>query len=104
MSWSRRQVLQLGAGLAAGGAMERMRERPIPRTGEKLPVIGMGTYRTFDVGGGAADRDPLREVLRRLFEAGGRVIDSSPMYGRAEVVAGVLLRERPAASARPFLA
>jgi diketogulonate reductase-like aldo/keto reductase len=58
----------------------------------------MGTWRTFDVGDG--DRTALREVLRRLFEAGGRVIDSSPMYGRAEQVVGELLPPSP----RPFLA
>jgi aryl-alcohol dehydrogenase-like predicted oxidoreductase len=78
--------------------MEQMRTRPIPRTGEQLPVIGMGTWRTFDVGDG--DRTALREVLRHLFEAGGRVIDSSPMYGRAEQVVGELLPPSP----RPFLA
>jgi diketogulonate reductase-like aldo/keto reductase len=80
--------------------MARMRTRPIPRTGEELPVIGMGTYRTFDVAGSEEDRRPLREVLRRLFRGGGRVIDSSPMYGRAEQVVGELLEP----SQRPFLA
>ncbi len=72
MSWSRRDVLKLSAVLAAGGPMERMRTRPIPRTGEQLPVIGMGTYRTFDVDDSEGARQPLREVLRRLFEGGGR--------------------------------
>jgi diketogulonate reductase-like aldo/keto reductase len=99
---TRREVLRLAAlatlAARAGGAMESMRTRPIPRTGEQLPVIGMGTWRTFDVGDG--DRTALREVLRRLFEAGGRVIDSSPMYGRAEQVVGELLPPSP----RPFLA
>jgi diketogulonate reductase-like aldo/keto reductase len=76
-----------------------MRTRPIPRTGEELPVIGMGTWRTFDVDG-ASEKERLREVLRRLFEAGGRVIDSSPMYGRAEQTVGELLGPSP----RPFLA
>src|SRR5205823_4341228 len=71
----------------------------IPSTGEQLPVIGMGTWRTFDVAG-QDERKPLREVLRRLFDAGGRLIDSSPMYGRAEQVVGELLGAEP----RPFLA
>src|ERR1700730_17928777 len=98
MMWTRRALLQLAAAFAAGGAVERMRTRPIPRSGEQLPVIGMGTWRTFDIGEG--DRAPLREVLRTFFDAGGRVIDSSPMYGRAEQVVGELLAPSP----RPFLA
>lgn len=70
-----------------------MLTRAIPKTGEKLPVIGMGTWQTFDVGSKAVERDSLREVLRRFLVAGGRVIDSSPMYGRAEEVTGDLLAE-----------
>jgi diketogulonate reductase-like aldo/keto reductase len=71
--------------------------RPIPRTGEALPVIGLGTWQTFDVDAEVKARAPLRQVLRHLLDAGGRVIDSSPMYGRAEGVTGDLvgeLRER----------
>lgn len=68
-----------------------MRTRIIPRSGERIPVIGLGTWQTFDAGGGQADRAPLADVLRRFFAAGGRVIDSSPMYGRAETVAGDLV-------------
>ncbi|HWE24538.1 MAG TPA: aldo/keto reductase, partial [Myxococcales bacterium] len=75
----------------AGGTVQRIRTRPIPRTGEELPVVGMGTYRTFDVTESDEARKPLREVLRRLFDAGGRMIDSSPMYGRAEEVIGALV-------------
>lgn len=72
---------------------ETMLTRPIPKSGEQVPVIGMGTWQTFDVGDSAADRAPLLEVLRRFFAAGGRVIDSSPMYGNAEEVCGDLLAE-----------
>lgn len=68
-----------------------MHTRPIPSTGAQLPVIGCGTWRTFDVGDRPADRTPLADVLRVLFEAGGSVIDSSPMYGRSETVVGDLL-------------
>ena len=64
--------------------------RAIPSSGELLPVIGLGTWRTFDVGAGASDRAPLREVLRLFVAAGGRVVDSSPMYGAAEDVVGDL--------------
>jgi len=77
--------------------------RPIPSTGEAMPVIGLGTWRAFDVGAGEAARRPLREVLRLLFDAGGRMIDSSPMYGRAEAVTGELLAEMEARM-RAFLA
>ena len=80
-----------------------MLARPIPSTGETIPVIGLGTSRAFDVGTGEAARRPLREVLRLFLEAGGRIIDSSPMYGRAEAVTGDLLAEIPG-HPRPFLA
>jgi aryl-alcohol dehydrogenase-like predicted oxidoreductase len=75
-----------------------MRTRKMPRTSEEIPVVGLGTWRTFDVGSAAAEREPLAEVLRRFFAAGGRVIDSSPMYGRAESVVGDLVAagEHPA--------
>ena len=65
--------------------------RPIPKSGEKLPVIGLGTWQTFDVGNDVAALARLTEVLRLLFDGGGKVIDSSPMYGRAEAVVGDLL-------------
>ncbi|HSL70042.1 MAG TPA: aldo/keto reductase [Longimicrobiales bacterium] len=64
-------------------------ERPIPKTGERLPVIGLGTWQTFDVAGSTALR-PLEQVLQQFVRLGGRVIDSSPMYGRAEAVTGAL--------------
>ncbi len=70
-----------------------MQTRKIPATGEMLPVIGCGTWRTFDVGSNPADRAPLAEVLKALFEAGGSVIDTSPMYGQAEGVVGDLLAD-----------
>jgi aryl-alcohol dehydrogenase-like predicted oxidoreductase len=76
-----------------------MHLRAIPRTGELLPPIGLGTWQTFDVGASRAEREPLDDVLRTLLEStnAGRaappqavrsVIDSSPMYGRAEEVTG----------------
>jgi diketogulonate reductase-like aldo/keto reductase len=70
-----------------------MLSRPIPSTGEMMPVIGLGTWPVFDVGASEAVRAPLREVVRLLFDAGGAMIDSSPMYGRAEGVAGDLLAD-----------
>ncbi|PYK87497.1 MAG: aldo/keto reductase, partial [Verrucomicrobia bacterium] len=66
-----------------------MLARPIPSSGEKLPVIGLGTWQTFDVE--PAQSGALAEVLRAFVKLGGRVIDSSPVYGRAEQVIGDLL-------------
>ena len=67
--------------------------RPIPASGEMLPVIGLGTYQSFDVGRGASERDPLKEVLRLFVRQGGKLVDSSPMYGPSESVVGDLATE-----------
>jgi len=77
--------------------------RPITSSGEAIPVIGLGTWQVFDVGPDPQARRPLAEVLRLLVENGGRMIDTSPMYGRAEAVTGDLVA---AAGLRPrvFLA
>jgi aryl-alcohol dehydrogenase-like predicted oxidoreductase len=80
-----------------------MLTRTIPKSGEKLPVIGLGTWQTFDVGPSASDRENQKEVLKRFLASGARVIDSSPMYGRAETVVGDLLREL-GEERTPFLA
>jgi diketogulonate reductase-like aldo/keto reductase len=69
-------------------AAPAMITRPIPSSGEAMPVIGLGTSQVFDVGAGEQARQPLREVLRLMLDAGGRMIDTSPMYGRAEAVTG----------------
>ena len=73
-----------------------MLTRPIPKSQEPLPVVGLGTWQAFDIGPDRAGREQRKEVLRALFEAGGRVIDSSPMYGRAEEAVGTLLAEMEA--------
>ncbi len=67
-------------------------KKAIPKTGEQIPVIGMGTSRTFDIGDDAQMRAQLAEVLQIFFDQGGAVIDSSPMYGNAEQVTGDLLK------------
>lgn len=67
--------------------------RRIPATGEELPVVGLGTWQTFDAGATLAERAPLADVLKLFATAGARVVDSSPMYGRAEGVVGDLARE-----------
>lgn len=96
---SRADFLRLAAGAAAGllfggravAAAPVMQRRPIPTSGESLPVIGLGTYRVFDVAPGSTEYARLPGVLEALFAAGGSVIDSSPMYGRAEETTGELL-------------
>lgn len=69
-----------------------IQQRTVPSTGTSLPVIGCGTWENFDVGSRESERAPLVDVFRNLFSAGGTVVDSSPMYGKAEQVAGDLLR------------
>ena len=80
-------------GAQAGAEARPMSTRAVPSTGEPIPVIGMGSSNTFDVGALAVEREPLGTVLRSLVDAGGRVIDTSPMYGRAETVLGDLVDE-----------
>lgn len=65
-------------------------KRVIPSSGEQLPVVGLGTWQTFDAGNTDTELEPLRGVLNALIEKGGRVVDSSPMYGRSEQVVGDL--------------
>ena len=96
MDPGRRRALGALAGLAVAHtarAREAMHTRAIPASGEQLPVIGLGTWQTFDVGGDAAARAALKEVLRSFFAGGGRVVDSSPMYGSSESVVGDLCGE-----------
>ena len=62
--------------------------RTIPSTNEALPAVGLGTWQTFDVGDSADERAPLEAVLGTFASLGGRLVDSSPMYGRSEDVAG----------------
>jgi diketogulonate reductase-like aldo/keto reductase len=101
----RRQILQLSAGLLAcptlrlGAAVEAaatgklpLIQRAIPSSGELLPVMGMGTSRTFDMSGDAESLSVLTDVMQLFFDGGGKVIDSSPMYGDAETRVGDVLR------------
>jgi aryl-alcohol dehydrogenase-like predicted oxidoreductase len=106
----RRRFCATVAGAAAAWALPvrastetRLLTRTVPSTGERLPVIGLGTADVFDVGGGAAARAPLADVLKALLQAGGTLLDTSPMYGRAEAVAGELI-ESLAARPRMFVA
>jgi aryl-alcohol dehydrogenase-like predicted oxidoreductase len=101
-SLTRAQFLKLagGAALALAGGVNlpahasggKMLARAIPSSGEKLPIIGCGTSRVFDVSIGSSDYQRLPGVLQALYEAGGSVIDTSPMYGKAEAVTGELFK------------
>lgn len=77
--------------LGKNNARGSQRERAIPSSGEKIPVIGLGTYPMFDVSASPVDRLPLQEVIAAFTRLGGKVIDSSPMYGRSEEVVGDLV-------------
>lgn len=99
---SRRDFLRGALGAAGTWALgmpsaraqpETIRERPIPSSGESLPVVGLGTSRTFDVGDSAQERQPLKTVLEQFVRLGGRLVDTSPMYGNAETVVGALSTE-----------
>ncbi|MGZ8524019.1 MAG: aldo/keto reductase [Chitinophagaceae bacterium] len=115
-NFSRRDALKLGLGLAISpilppslfdnnlsaminsflppGTIDKpIDHRPIPVSGEMIPVVGLGTWRTFDAGNSKEKRTALREVLKTLTQKGASVIDSSPMYGSSESVVGDLSRE-----------
>ncbi len=70
---------------------EKMLQRKIPKSGEALPAVGLGTSDAFDVA--RDERAPLAQVLRTFVEMGGKVVDTSPMYGQAETVVGDLAAE-----------
>lgn len=96
---SRRSLIKLGLAAAGGILLSRMPRaraagpsqlsREIPASGERIPALGLGTARTFD----AAPRATLKEVMQRFVELGGRVVDTSPMYGNAESLIGELSTE-----------
>jgi aryl-alcohol dehydrogenase-like predicted oxidoreductase len=93
----RRRALGFLAGVAGAASLTRpvfgqagSLARPIPATGEKLPAIGLGTWLTFDVTS-AAERAARGEVMRAFFDGGGRLVDSSPMYGASEETIGAAL-------------
>ncbi|MYL25640.1 MULTISPECIES: aldo/keto reductase [Halomonadaceae] len=96
VGYSRRRVLGgLGAGLAvaawpglAAAAGKALNRAALPNGGGSIPVIGMGTWRTFNVGGDPELREARTQVLAAFFEEGGGLIDSSPMYGSAQSVLG----------------
>jgi diketogulonate reductase-like aldo/keto reductase len=99
--WTRRAALvglvRLGAMVAAGRlaaesvAPDALLTRRIPSSGEEIPIVGLGSWRTFNVGNDPWARGECTEVMRRFFVRGGRMIDSSPMYGSSQAVIGEAL-------------
>ncbi|UCF21702.1 MAG: aldo/keto reductase [Gemmatimonadota bacterium] len=95
-------MLKVTAGASAALAFGRLpalaqqpsaiMKRPIPSSGELIPVVGLGTARTFDVGAAAEERAPLREVLEAFVELGGTLLDTAPGYGESEAVSGELAK------------
>jgi aryl-alcohol dehydrogenase-like predicted oxidoreductase len=96
---NRRRALGLLAGALVHPRVSAMAEttplssRLAVASGQRLPVVGLGTYQTFDVASNAPERSELKNVLATLVKSGGTVVDSSPMYGRAEGVVGELADE-----------
>jgi diketogulonate reductase-like aldo/keto reductase len=90
----RRTLLQWASLAAAGeaGAQAAPLTRAIPSTGERIPLVGLGTWITFNVGSDPPARAQCAEVMRAFFDAGGRLVDSSPMYGSSQDVIGDGLR------------
>jgi len=100
--WNRRRTLctlaAAGVSLFARpsltfGQSRAILTRPIPSSGEQLPVVGLGSWITFNVGNDPVARDACAEVMKNFVEAGGRVIDSSPMYGSSQETIGYGLRK-----------
>jgi diketogulonate reductase-like aldo/keto reductase len=104
--FTRRRALQAAAALSVGGLMSNdspsraatlsaatLIRRPIPKTKEQIPAVGLGTWQAFDVAGDAAERARARDALKALVDGGGAVVDSSPMYGSAEAVVGDVAAE-----------
>ena len=96
-SLSRRRLLQTMLAASGGLALPSLHAapgpaplltRPIPSSGEQIPVIGLGSWITFNVGRDPQARKECQEVMRQFFAGGGRMIDSSPMYGSAQDVIG----------------
>src|SRR5512132_1125589 len=99
-TFSRRALLTSVAAAGAASVLRPLTQgtrpgliltRPIPSTGEKLPLVGLGSWITFNVGDDAVARDSCAEVVRAFFHDGGRLIDSSPMYGSSQEVIGYSL-------------
>ncbi|MGD8699766.1 MAG: aldo/keto reductase [Gemmatimonadales bacterium] len=103
MILTRRDMIKLSASAGAALTLGRLpafaqditaiRKRPIPSTGELIPVVGLGTARTFNVGTSEEERAPLREVLKAFVDMGGTLLDTAEGYGNSEAVSGDLAQD-----------
>ncbi len=102
MDLTRRDMLKLTAGAGAAVALGRLPafaqapeilKRPVPSSGELIPVVGLGTARTFNVGDSEEERAPLRAVLEAFVEMGGTLLDTAYGYGNSEAVSGDLAKQ-----------
>jgi aryl-alcohol dehydrogenase-like predicted oxidoreductase len=100
MEITRRSIIKAGLGLGAAMLLPELRlfaqaqpliQKAIPSSGERIPVIGLGTARRYEEVATEAEKIPLRETIREFQALGGKVIDSSPSYGTAEAVVGELV-------------
>jgi aryl-alcohol dehydrogenase-like predicted oxidoreductase len=100
MEIKRRSIIKAGLGLGAAMLLPELRlfaqaqpliQKAIPSSGERLPVIGLGTARRYEEVATEAEKIPLRETIREFQALGGKVIDTSPSYGTAEAVVGELV-------------
>ena len=93
-TWNRREFIAAGAaasvlpGLSHAAPSAKMLTKPIPASGELLPVVGLGTYEVFDVESTPSEIATRNEIVERLVSAGGKLLDTSPMYNRSEKVIG----------------
>ena len=97
-NWTKRDTIRAGVALAASPTLTFAEEtamltRPIPTSGAQLPVIGLGTYNVFDVESSEDELAPRRAIVNLMIEKGARLIDSSPMYNRAEKVVGDIVSQ-----------
>jgi aryl-alcohol dehydrogenase-like predicted oxidoreductase len=86
-------VWALGPRLIAAQQSGPLITRPIPSTGERLPIIGLGSSATFSEAAGQSDTDAVRSVLAKMIELGGKVFDTAPGYGASEQLAGKIVQE-----------
>ena len=105
MNYTRRDILQLGGLVGLGLAtvpslfsfspQDKMGQRTISISGEKLPMVGLGTWQAFDIGDSRQELEIRKQVLAEMYRLGGTVIDSSPMYGTSEAVVGRVAEQLP---------
>ena len=106
MTWTRRSAMLAAMSTVAipgAGTTQARLFRQVPKSGERIPIVGLGTWQAFDIGPSDSDWADARRSVQLFLAKGGRVIDSSPMYGAAEEAIGTILSSS-SGGPRPFLA